>query len=58
MIRDLYVSLFIKCQKCRKKIDPKDGYWHWEKNPALKHGYYHTNCGTLNNPAPTGFFPF
>lgn len=55
---DLYVSLFVKCRKCGKKIDPKDGYWYWKNKTPLKGGYYHPDCGMWNNPAPKGFLPF
>lgn len=57
-LQNFYVSIFVKCRKCGKKIDPSHGYWKWDKNPALKHGYYHTKCGTLNNNTPTEFLPF
>jgi len=58
MIEDLYVSLFVKCKKCGYKINPKDGYYHWSDTPPLKGGYYHPDCGTLNNPKTSGFLPF
>lgn len=57
-LQDFYVSIFVTCRKCGKKIDPNVGYWKWDKNPALKHGYYHTKCGTLNNQGARGFLPF
>jgi hypothetical protein len=57
-LQDCYVSIFVTCRKCGEKIDPKNGYWKWDKNPALKHGYYHPDCRTLNNSKPRGFFPF
>lgn len=58
MFRDCYISLFVKCRKCSKKIDPAYGYWHHKNKPPLKGGYYHPECGMMNNPAPTGFIPF
>lgn len=57
MIEDWYVSTFAKCRRCGKKIDSSYGYWKWVKNPALKHGYYHPKCGTLNNQGARGFLP-
>jgi len=56
-IKDWYVSNFQVCRKCRKKIEPKKGYWHYKNKYPLLGGYYHTECGTVNNPTTTGM-PF
>lgn len=58
LLKDLYVSLFVRCVKCGKKIYPNGGYWHWQNKPPLKGGYYHPNCGMLNNPTTKGLLPF
>lgn len=58
LIRDFYIGLFVKCKKCGKKIDPKEGYWYWSNKMPLKSGYYHPNCGMINNQIPIGFLPF
>lgn len=58
LIKDFYISLFIKCVKCGQKINPNLGYWHWQNIPPLKGGYYHPDCGMLNNSITTGLLPF
>jgi len=56
-IKNWYVSNFQMCKKCGKKIKPKSGFWHYKNKYPLIGGYYHTECGTINNPTKTGL-PF
>lgn len=57
-MKDMYVRKFVVCRKCSKQIDPTDGYWFWKYCKEQKGGYYHTECGMINNPAPKEFLPF
>ena len=34
-IKDWYVSNFQICRKCRKRIEPKEGYWHYKNKYPL-----------------------
>lgn len=56
-IRHFWVQ-FTVCKKCGKEINPKKGFWHWKYSKEQKGGFYHTECGMINNVAPKGFFPF
>lgn len=56
-IKGWYVSNFKVCRKCQKKIYSRKGYWQYKNKYPLIGGYYHTECGTINNPTTTGL-PF
>ena len=53
-----FIAKFSKCMKCNKPIIVKDGFWWWNYSKELKGGYYHTDCGMINNPKPKGNLPF
>lgn len=56
-IKNGYVANFKTCQKCKKGIDPRNGFWHYKNKYPLIGGFYHTECGTINNSTKSGM-PF
>ena len=58
MLRELHIRLFGRCKKCGQKINPDKGYWTWENKSPIIGGYYHVECGMINNPPPKENIPF
>lgn len=52
------IARLSKCKKCNGKIIVKEGFWWWDYSHEQKGGFYHTECGMINNPAHKGSFPF
>lgn len=53
-----FYAKFKSCSKCGKKIETQNGFWFWKYSKVVKGGFYHTNCGMINNNAPVGLLPF
>lgn len=54
-IKNWYIKRYIKCQKCKKQIDPHYGYWKLNDVYPQIGGYYHTNCGVILDPESIRF---
>ena len=49
ILKNWYIKHFIQCKKCGKQIDPYYGYWKLDNIYPQIGGYYHTNCGTIQD---------